>query len=69
MFLQKVPELKTVKDRLHLDLYVDDPESLVGRLVDAGAKPLDESGAEGESWWQVMTDPEGNEFCICKETR
>lgn len=69
VFLQHVPEAKTVKDRLHLDLYVEDPQRLVARLVEAGATELRDSGFEGESWWQVMADPEGNEFCVCKETR
>ncbi len=67
VYLQRVPEAKTVKNRLHLDLMTGDPEELIGRLTSLGATkdgtPM--SGSEG-GWWQVMADPEGNEFCVCR---
>jgi predicted enzyme related to lactoylglutathione lyase len=67
VYLQRVPEPKTVKNRLHLDLMTADPESTISRLTELGAalagKPM--TGSEG-GWWQVMTDPEGNEFCVCR---
>lgn len=67
VYLQKVPEAKAVKNRLHLDLYAADPDGLVARLVGLGATPEGppRSGSEGGTW-QVLTDPEGNEFCVCR---
>jgi len=67
VYLQQVPEPKTVKNRLHMDLVTADADELIGRLGELGARTLGPpmSGSEG-GWWQVMTDPEGNEFCICR---
>lgn len=62
----KVPEAKTAKNRLHLDLLVDElaPRSQeVARLVDLGATHVADKDEWGHSW-AVLTDPEGNEFCI-----
>lgn len=67
VFLQRVPERKVVKDRLHLDLYVDDPQAHVEQLVAAGASLLGPSGSDGDAWWQVLADPEGNELCVCRK--
>jgi predicted enzyme related to lactoylglutathione lyase len=63
--LQRVPEPKTGKNRLHLDLHVDAVEPEVDRLVTLGARPLGEPTVESGYRWRVMTDPEGNEFCVC----
>ncbi|HET8599788.1 MAG TPA: VOC family protein [Segeticoccus sp.] len=49
--------------RLHLDLYSDDPEEEAGRLVALGAERL-RRVEEGDTWWWVLRDPDGNEFCI-----
>ena len=57
-----VPDAKTVKNRLHLDLRPDDQEAEVERLVDMGARPVD-IGQHDVSW-VVLADPEGNEFCV-----
>ena len=54
-----VPESKVVKNRLHLDLQVDDPAAELRRLVGLGARVLDE-----QADWMVLADPEGNEFCL-----
>ena len=64
---QRVPEAKAGKNRLHLDLYVEDPPAEVARIEALGGTRLGErvEGGAGCEWWQVMTDPEGNEFCIC----
>ncbi len=51
----QVPEPKTVKNRVHIDVLVDDPADLVGATV-LRAK-------DAEIGWHVMADPEGNEFC------
>jgi predicted enzyme related to lactoylglutathione lyase len=61
-----VPESKSVKNRLHLDL--SPPSTMaeeVERLVAAGASVLRRVD-EGGSFWTVMTDPEGNEFCVLR---
>ena len=57
-----VPEPKTVKNRLHLDLRARDFEAAVEAAIALGAQRADEvySGPR----WQVLRDPEGNEFCI-----
>jgi predicted enzyme related to lactoylglutathione lyase len=60
----KVPEPKTVKNRVHVDLAAKDPEAEIERLVSLGATRVeDRRGGLGNSW-TVMLDPEGNEFCI-----
>ncbi len=63
----RVPEPKTVKNRLHLDIRVggdDDARiAMVAQLVSAGATELGRVDEEG-GWWMVMADPEGNEFCV-----
>jgi len=63
--LQRVPEPKTGKNRLHLDLHVDQVEPEVDRLVGLGARPLSDATVASGFRWRVMADPEGNEFCIC----
>jgi Glyoxalase-like domain len=59
LFFQLVPEPKTVKNRVHLDLLADDRDAEVRRLIDLGARVL----AEHDSFL-VLADPEGNEFCV-----
>jgi hypothetical protein len=56
-----VPEPKTVKNRIHLDLTTPD----VQRLLDAGATLL--RGPDDEISWHVLADPDGNEFCAFTE--
>ena len=57
-----VPEQKTIKNRLHLDLRPDDRDAEVERLRGLGATRADVG--EGEQSWIVLADPEGNEFCV-----
>jgi hypothetical protein len=59
-----VPEGKTVKNRLHLDLNPTDREQdeEVRRLIDLGARHADVG--QGDASWVVLVDPEGNEFCV-----
>lgn len=66
LILQKVPEPKTVKNRVHIDVKVPDIEAEARRLEGLGAKLLVEAGASGGDWI-VMADPEGNELCVCRE--
>ena len=70
LFFQKVPEPKTAKNRVHLDVHASGPdadpelrEAHIQRLVDAGATRGAEY-AEFGATWVVMADPEGNEFCV-----
>jgi len=66
LFFQVVPEGKSVKNRLHLDLRP--PESMareVERVKALGATEL-RFVEEGGSFWTVMLDPEGNEFCVLR---
>lgn len=56
---QQVPEAKAGKNRLHLDLHVVDRSAEVERLERLGAKAV-----QSFDGWTVMTDPEGNEFCV-----
>ena len=62
-----VPERKTVKNRLHIDLRPDDQEAEVERLVDMGARHVDIG--QGDVSWVVLADPEGNEFCVLSSKR
>ncbi len=57
--IQKVPEAKQCKSRLHLDIRSDDVEAETRRLEQLGARRIEKI----ESWW-VMQDPCGNEFCV-----
>jgi len=66
LLLQRVHEAKTVKNRMHLDIEVPDIEAEAARLVDLGATRVSEGPcSEHGSTWILMTDPEGNEFCVC----
>ena len=58
---------KTVKNRLHLDLTTaaDDRDSEIERLLGLGARRAD-VGQTGEESWDVLADPEGNEFCVVR---
>ncbi|MFD3925867.1 VOC family protein [Streptomyces sp. NPDC058614] len=65
LLFQRVPEPKTVKNRLHLDLHAgaERREAEVARLEGLGASVLRQVKEPGGEW-VVMTDPEGNEFCV-----
>jgi catechol 2,3-dioxygenase-like lactoylglutathione lyase family enzyme len=64
--LQRVPEPRVGKNRVHLDLRADDRASEVQRLAGLGAKILDEHGMPGFGW-TVLEDPQGNVFCVGAE--
>jgi predicted enzyme related to lactoylglutathione lyase len=61
----RVPERKTVKNRLHLDIRADEStqHDELRRLLDLGAQRVD-VGQTSDSTWIVLADPEGNEFCL-----
>ncbi|MGV9680739.1 VOC family protein [Nocardia sp. NPDC003482] len=60
IWINPVPEPKTVKNRMHFDLWGDTNE-----LLAAGATLLRARG--GDIRWDVLADPEGNEFCVFKD--
>jgi Glyoxalase-like domain len=59
-----VPDKKSVKNRVHLDLRPDDQAAEVKRLLELGAREIDIG--QGDVRWVVMADPEGNEFCVLR---
>lgn len=61
--IDTVPEPRVGKNRLHLDLYTDDQQGEVGRLLKLGAKRHPRIPEEGEDF-VVLADPEGNLFCV-----
>jgi hypothetical protein len=65
MFLQKVPEPKTAKNRFHLDVNVgaEHLHAKAAELVERGAQIVGEFDEPG-GHWITMRDPEGNEFCL-----
>jgi hypothetical protein len=64
LLLQQVPEPKTVKNRMHLDIDAIDIEAT--RLEALGARRVaDDPVHEHDPSWILMVDPEGNEFCVC----
>jgi len=69
ILFQKVPESKSVKNRLHIDVSPRDRDrdEEVERLLTLGATKIDIG--QGNPSWVVMADPEGNEFCVLKTRR
>ncbi len=66
LLLQRVPEPKLAKNRMHFDIHVPDIEAEASRLVDLGAERVrPEALSEHGSKWVLLRDPEGNEFCVC----
>jgi hypothetical protein len=65
LLFQDVPEGKTVKNRLHIDVQSEPGglDTLVTRLESLGATRLREVDNGPAGHWWIMRDPEGNEFC------
>jgi hypothetical protein len=59
LFLQRVPEPRQVKNRLHLDLAAPDVDQEIRRLVSLGATVVETY--DSHAW---LTDPQGNDFCV-----
>ncbi len=66
LLFQEVPEGKSGKNRLHLDVHSEHGglDKLVARLEERGATRVNEVNKGPAGHWWVMTDPEGNEFCV-----
>jgi predicted enzyme related to lactoylglutathione lyase len=66
LILQRVPEAKQTKNRMHVDLHPPDIEAEAHRLIGLGAvrlaaEPVEEHGGR----WVLLADPESNEFYVC----
>jgi predicted enzyme related to lactoylglutathione lyase len=64
--LQKVAEKKTSKNRVHLDVAVEDVNAASARVEALGGTKLQEIEESGIRW-MVMADPDGNEFCLIRK--
>jgi predicted enzyme related to lactoylglutathione lyase len=66
LLLQRVGEPKATKNRMHLDIETPDVDAEVTRLEGIGARRVEsQARTEYGNRWVIMTDPEGNEFCVC----
>jgi predicted enzyme related to lactoylglutathione lyase len=65
VYFQRVSEPKTLKNRLHLDIRIDDIEQATARIETLGGRRLPVQDFREHGFrWRVMADPEGNEFCL-----
>lgn len=65
LYFQCVSEPKTLKNRLHLDVQVDDIETATAQIESLGGRRLPVADFHEHGFrWRVMVDPEGNEFCL-----
>ncbi len=64
---QKVPEGKSTKNRLHLDIRVPNRSEFERLVVSRGGSVVEVHEHPGWPVWTVMTDPQGNEFCIYEQ--
>jgi predicted enzyme related to lactoylglutathione lyase len=61
--IQRVPESKVTKNRVHVDLEVDDVEAWTRSVRQHGGSRVADHQTAGIHW-RIMADPEGNEFCL-----
>jgi hypothetical protein len=67
MLFLRVPEPKTVKNRMHVCLQPQQPRDReVDRLLGIGATMVDDRRQPDGRGWAVLADPEGNEFCVLR---
>jgi predicted enzyme related to lactoylglutathione lyase len=65
VLLQRVPDVKGRKNRLHFDLRTPDLEAEVTRVLGLGARLLTTQPVAENGWlWHILADPDGNEFCV-----
>ena len=60
---QRVDEAETAPGRCHIDFYADDPDDVAERALQLGGDFV-RRVSEGDIRWVVLTDPDGNEFCV-----
>ena len=63
---QRVTETKQVKNRLHIDVHVDDVPGAAAAAVALGAVMVGAVHADSVGTFQVLQDPEGNEWCVVR---
>ncbi len=61
--IQRVPEAKATKNRVHVDVEVEDIEEMTRWVRQHGGSRVADHEAAGIRW-RIMADPEGNEFCL-----
>jgi predicted enzyme related to lactoylglutathione lyase len=66
--LQRVPEPKASKNRVHLDLAVDDLEVATAHVIELGGTWDGEQRTFERDTWRTMADPQGNEFDLIVES-
>jgi predicted enzyme related to lactoylglutathione lyase len=68
VILQRVPEEPTGKNRMHVDVHPPDAQAHITRLEELGGRRVGPRMTEllesAGLWWQPMTDPQGNVFCV-----
>jgi predicted enzyme related to lactoylglutathione lyase len=65
LLFERVPEAKSVKNRVHLDIQPARPrDEEVERLIGLGARLVADHRQPDGVGWVVLADPEGNEFCV-----
>ena len=73
VILQRVPEEPTGKNRMHVDIHPPDAQAHVARLEQLGGRRIGPRVTEllesAGIWWQPMTDPQGNVFCVVADPR
>jgi catechol 2,3-dioxygenase-like lactoylglutathione lyase family enzyme len=62
--LDRVRAAERVPPRIHLDLYADDQEAEVARLVGLGATRVEWDRRPADADYVILADPEGNRFCV-----
>ena len=68
ILFQRVPEAKSVKNRIHFDLRpsIGTRDEEVERLMTHGATHVADHRNPDGTGWVILADPEGNEFCVCR---
>jgi len=67
ILLQRTPDEKQGKNRVHLDLRTRDLEAEASRVLALGATRLTDEPIEEHGWtWHILADPDGNEFCVLR---
>ena len=65
VLLQRVPDRKVAKNRIHIDLRTANLQAEVQRALDAGARLVTDQPFDEDGWlWHVLIDPDANEFCV-----
>lgn len=66
---QPTPEAKHAPNRIHLDVLVEDITEAVQAAAERGAAPVGETVTDEQGAFQILQDPEGNEFCLVRPVR